>query len=53
VGARLSARLVTRHGRHRVMIVSGWLPILFPLGLAFTQPGTGLQRPTPRVGRYN
>ncbi len=39
VGARLSARLVARHGRHRVMLVSGWLRSLFPLGLAFTQPG--------------
>jgi MFS family permease len=38
-GARLSARLVTRHGRRRVMIVSGWLRSLFPLGLAFVQPG--------------
>jgi MFS family permease len=42
-GARLSARLVTRYGRHRVMIVSGWLRSLFPLGLAFIHPGiTGL-----------
>ncbi|MFG1781247.1 MFS transporter [Rhodococcus oryzae] len=39
VGARLSARLVARHGQHRVMIVSGWLRSIFPLGLAFTQPG--------------
>jgi MFS family permease len=39
VGARLSARLVSRYGRHRVMIVFGWLRSLFPLGLAFTQPG--------------
>jgi MFS family permease len=39
VGARLSARLVTRYGRHRVMIVFGWLRSLFPLGLAFTRPG--------------
>jgi MFS family permease len=39
VGARLSARLVTRYGRHRVMIVSGWLRSVFPLGLAFTHPG--------------
>ncbi|MFC8298294.1 MFS transporter [Micromonospora orduensis] len=39
VGARLSARLVARHGRHRVMIVSGWLRSLFPLGLAFVGPG--------------
>ncbi len=39
VGARLSARLVTRYGRYQVMIVSGWLRSLFPLGLAFVQPG--------------
>ncbi|MBP1158475.1 MFS family permease [Rhodococcus sp. PvR044] len=39
VGARLSARLVARHGRRRVLIVSGWLRSIFPLGLAFTQPG--------------
>ncbi|MGC4939592.1 MFS transporter [Kribbella sp. DT2] len=39
VGARLSARLVTRFGRHRVMIVTGWLRSIFPLGLAFTRPG--------------
>ncbi|MFE9204460.1 MFS transporter [Micromonospora sp. NPDC007230] len=43
VGARLSARLVKRYGRHRVMTVSGWLRSLFPLGLAFVHPGiTGL-----------
>ncbi|MEU5781082.1 MFS transporter [Micromonospora lupini] len=39
VGARVSARLVARHGRRRVMLVSGWLRSLFPLGLAFVQPG--------------
>ncbi|MFE0130288.1 MFS transporter [Streptomyces sp. NPDC059037] len=39
VGARLSARLVTRYGRHRTMTVSGWLRSLFPLGLAFVRPG--------------
>jgi MFS family permease len=39
VGARLSARLVTRYGRHRVMIVSGWLRSLFPLGLTFVHLG--------------
>ncbi|MEU6103080.1 MFS transporter [Streptomyces flaveolus] len=39
VGARLSARLVKRHGRYRVMAVSGWLRSLFPLGLAFVRPG--------------
>jgi MFS family permease len=38
-GARLSARLVTRYGRHRVMTVSGWLRSIFPLGLAFIHPG--------------
>lgn len=38
-GARLSAPLVARYGRHRVLIVSGWLRSVFPLGLAFTQPG--------------
>lgn len=40
VGARLSARLVKRYGRHRVMTASGWLRSLFPLGLAFIGPGT-------------
>ncbi|MGC4878321.1 MFS transporter [Micromonospora sp. DT43] len=40
VGARVSAHLAARHGRHRVMMVSGWLRSLFPLGLAFVQPGT-------------
>ncbi|WP_433604727.1 MFS transporter [Prescottella agglutinans] len=39
VGSRLSPRLVARYGRHRVMIVSGWLRSVFPLGLAFTRPG--------------
>jgi MFS family permease len=39
VGARLSARLVTRYGRYRVMTASGWLRSLFPLGLAFVGPG--------------
>ncbi|WP_433111928.1 MFS transporter [Micromonospora sp. CA-246542] len=39
LGARLSARLVSRYGRHRVMIVSGWLRSVFPLGLALVQPG--------------
>lgn len=39
-GARLSARLVARYGRHRVMLVAGWLRSVFPLGLAFVHPGT-------------
>jgi MFS family permease len=38
-GARFSARLAARHGRHRVMITTGWLRSVFPLGLAFTHPG--------------
>ncbi|GAA3670383.1 MFS transporter [Lentzea roselyniae] len=38
-GARLSARLSARYGRHRVMIVSGWSRSFFPLGLALVQPG--------------
>ena len=43
VGAHLSARLVRRYGRHRIMTVSGRLRSLFPLGLAFVHPGiTGL-----------
>ncbi|WP_208298654.1 MFS transporter [Streptomyces liangshanensis] len=41
VGARLSGRLVTRYGRHRVMAVTGWLRSVFPLGLAFVGPGVG------------
>ncbi|MFJ1600053.1 MFS transporter [Streptomyces sp. NPDC088261] len=39
VGARLSARLVARHGRYRVMAVSGRLRSVFPLGLALVGPG--------------
>lgn len=39
VGARLSGRLTTRYGRHRVMTITGWLRSIFPLGLAFTRPG--------------
>lgn len=38
-GARLSARLGARYGRYRVLIVTGWLRSLFPVGLAFTHPG--------------
>lgn len=39
VGARLCAPLAGRYGRYRIMTVSGWLRSLFPLGLAFVQPG--------------
>lgn len=43
LGARLAPRLVNRHGAHRVLLVSGWLRAIFPLGLAFVHPGvTGL-----------
>lgn len=38
-GARLSARLVARYGRHRVLITSGRLRAIFPLGLALVGPG--------------
>jgi MFS family permease len=40
LGARLSARLVTRYGQLRVMGLSGWLRSVFPLGLAFVRTGT-------------
>ncbi|WP_309114297.1 MFS transporter [Saccharothrix sp.] len=33
--------LVTRFGRHRVLLVAGWLRVCWPIGLAFVQPGTG------------
>lgn len=39
MGARLSARLAERYGRHRIVIVFGWLRSLFPLGLAFVHSG--------------
>ncbi|ONH51757.1 MFS transporter [Frankia sp. CcI49] len=38
-GARCCARLVTRYGQYRVLMVSGWLRSVFPLGLALTRPG--------------
>lgn len=39
VGARLCAPLVHRYGRYRIMMITGWLRSLFPLGLAFVGPG--------------
>jgi MFS family permease len=39
IGARLSCRLVTRFGRHRVMLIAGALRACWPLGLAFIRPG--------------
>lgn len=41
IGARLAHPLVTRFGRHRVLLVAGWLRVCWPIGLAFVQPGTG------------
>jgi MFS family permease len=41
VGARLSPLLVRRFGVYRVMVVTGTLRALFPIGLAFTGPGVG------------
>ncbi|AXI76217.1 MFS transporter [Peterkaempfera bronchialis] len=40
LGSRLARRLVTRFGRHRVMLVSGVLRACWSLGLAFVRPGT-------------
>jgi hypothetical protein len=39
VGSRLSRRLVTRHGRHRVMLLAGTLRSCWSIGLAFIAPG--------------
>jgi MFS family permease len=40
LGSRLAPRLVTRFGRHRVMLGAGALRACWPLGLAFVGPGT-------------
>ncbi|WP_040407785.1 MFS transporter [Amycolatopsis nigrescens] len=40
IGARLSRRLVTRFGRHQVMLTAGALRACWLLGLAFVHPGT-------------
>jgi hypothetical protein len=43
IGSRLSRRLVTRFGRHRVMLAFGALCACWPVGLAFTgSPPGGL-----------
>lgn len=39
IGSWLSPRLVTRFGRHRVMVASGTLAACWPVGLSFTGPG--------------
>ncbi|MFG2113295.1 MFS transporter [Streptomyces sp. NPDC048718] len=41
VGARLARPLATRFGRHRVLVGSGTLRALWPVGLVFVGPGTG------------
>lgn len=39
LGSRLSHRLVTRFGQHRVMRAAGVLRVCWPLGLVFVGPG--------------
>ncbi|MFI9154073.1 MFS transporter [Streptomyces sp. NPDC053367] len=39
LGARLAPRLVKRHGRRGVLLVSGVVRACWPLGLAFVRPG--------------
>ncbi|WP_406089347.1 MFS transporter [Streptomyces sp. NBC_01013] len=39
VGARLARRLVSRFGRHRVMLTAGTLRACWSLGLVFVRPG--------------
>jgi MFS family permease len=41
IGSRLASPLVTRFGRHRIMLVVGTLSACWPIGLAFTGPGMG------------
>ncbi|MFF4783080.1 MFS transporter [Streptomyces griseorubiginosus] len=40
LGSRIARPLVTRFGRHRVLLTSGVLRACWPLGLAFVGPGT-------------
>ncbi|MFD3943726.1 MFS transporter [Streptomyces sp. NPDC058579] len=39
VGARLAHRLVARYGQRTVLLTAGTLRAIWPLGLAFVQPG--------------
>ncbi|MFF0250251.1 MFS transporter [Streptosporangium sandarakinum] len=41
LGSRLARPLVARFGRHRVLVVTGVLRVLWPVGLVFLEPGTG------------
>ena len=41
IGSRLARPLVTRFGRHRVLLVVGTLGACWPIGLAFVGPGMG------------
>ncbi|WP_031517676.1 MFS transporter [Streptomyces sp. NRRL F-5123] len=41
LGSRLARRFVTRFGQHRVLVASGTLRAVWPVGLAFIGPGTG------------
>ncbi|MFD9303339.1 MFS transporter [Streptomyces sp. NPDC060048] len=41
LGSRLARPLVTRFGRHHVLVVSGVLRALWPVGLAFVGAGAG------------
>ncbi|MFC9251771.1 MFS transporter [Amycolatopsis thailandensis] len=39
IGSRLSRSVVARYGRDRVLFVTGWLRVCWPVGLVFIQPG--------------
>ncbi len=41
IGSRLARPLVSRFGRHRVMLVFGTLSACWPIWLAFVEPGLG------------
>lgn len=41
LGSRLARPLATRYGQRRVLVAAGALRAIWPVGLAFTGPGTG------------
>ncbi|GAA2718222.1 MFS transporter [Actinocorallia aurantiaca] len=41
LGSRMARPLATRFGQHRILIVSGSLRAIWPVGLVFLGPGTG------------